>query len=278
MVSCILSIPTTPSTNIAPDLNSRVPSIHARVWPQRFVNTDDTEDWTELRGFYLVGLSNEDTQAHTDPQKAKDHKREIENKFLDVIRSFEEVIRDNAAQYDTADSWVRVQHVGKASLGSSLRVDDRDWGEGSGGSDVDELDDEEDVLSEEDERFEGEDEYVSKKDKKKASAKKQPVSVPGRKLRPAGDVISRIRWDPSLDARDFVIGYEDRFLGTRETEIEKWKTEQTDLEFIPMHRVVYFKRKSDGVLVWDRETKKDLLFGVEWMVGVGVKGCEGCER
>lgn len=248
-------------------MNSRVPSIHARVWPQRFVNAEDIEEWTELRGFYLVGLSNEDSLSSTqevDAQKVKDNKREIENKFLETMRNFEELLRENMTHYDASDSWVQVQHVGRSTLGTSLKIDDRDWGGEDGvEDDVDDIEDDNDLLlSGDDERYEGEDGYVpSRKDKKKSS-KKVPVPIlGGKKLRPAADVINRIRWDPSLDARDFLIGYEDRFLGTREAEIEKWKTEQTDLEFIPMHRVIYFKRKSDGVLVWDRELKKDLLFG-----------------
>lgn len=248
-------------------MNSRVPSIHARVWPQRFTNIEAAEEWTELRGFYLVGLSNDEPQSssnETDAQKAKDHKREIENKFLDVIRNFEDLLRGNATHYDAADSWIQVQHVGQSGLGTSVELDDRDWGgEGEVEEYAEDIDDDNDaLLSEDDGRYDGEDDYVSSRNDKKKSPKKVPTPIPGgKKLRPAADVISRIRWDPSLDARDFLIGYEDRFLGTRETEIEKWKTEQTDLEFIPMHRVIYFKRKSDGVLVWDREAKKDLLFG-----------------
>lgn len=243
-----------------------MPSIHARVWPQRFTNIEAAEEWTELRGFYLVGLSNDEPQSstdRTDAQKAKDHKREIENKFLDVIRSFEELLRGNASHYDATDSWIQVQHVGQSALGTSPELDDRDW-DGEGGIEeyADDIDDNNDTLLSEDDGGYDEDEYISSRNDKKKSSKKVSVPIPGgKKLRPAADVISRIRWDPSLDARDFLIGYEDRFLGTRETEIEKWKTEQTDLEFIPMHRVIYFKRKSDGVLVWDREMKKDLLFG-----------------
>lgn len=243
-----------------------MPSIHARVWPQRFTNIEAAEEWTELRGFYLVGLSNDEPRSstdRTDAQKAKDHKREIENKFLDVIRSFEELLRGNASHYDATDSWIQVQHVGQSALGTSPELDDRDW-DGEGGIEeyADDIDDNNDTLLSEDDGRYDEDEYISSRNDKKKSSKKVSVPIPGgNKLRPAADVISRIRWDPSLDARDFLIGYEDRFLGTRETEIEKWKTEQTDLEFIPMHRVIYFKRKSDGVLVWDREMKKDLLFG-----------------
>lgn len=81
------------------------------------------------------------------------------------------------------------------------------------------------------------------------------------KLRPAIDVLTRLRWDPNIDPSDYIVGYEDRFLGARETPIDRWKSEQTDEEFIPQHRILYFRRKSDGVKVWDRESRRDELFG-----------------
>jgi uncharacterized protein (UPF0248 family) len=77
-------------------------------------------------------------------------------------------------------------------------------------------------------------------------------------------------WDPSLNSSDYVIGYEDRFKGVKETPLGTWKREVEDEAFvstilntmimavvltdtqIPFHRVVYFRRKSDNVLVWDR--------------------------
>ena len=73
--------------------------------------------------------------------------------------------------------------------------------------------------------------------------------------------MNRIRWDPQLDSSDYVVGYEDRFTGAQEKELEAWKSEQTDEEFIPQHRILYFKRKSDGRKVWDRRTRFDELFG-----------------
>jgi len=42
-----------------------------------------------------------------------------------------------------------------------------------------------------------------------------------RSLRPAQDIISRIQWDPTLCSDDFPIGYEDRFVGVKETELGK---------------------------------------------------------
>lgn len=57
------------------------------------------------------------------------------------------------------------------------------------------------------------------------------------------------------------MGYEDRFAGAMEKALDTWKSEQTDEEFIPQHRILYFKRRSDATVVWERRTRTDLLFG-----------------
>lgn len=38
-----------------------------------------------------------------------------------------------------------------------------------------------------------------------------------------------------------------------------WKDEVTDEEFIPQHRVLYFK-KAGGEIVWDRKRRIDKIF------------------
>ena len=64
-----------------------------------------------------------------------------------------------------------------------------------------------------------------------------------------------------------MIGYEDRFVGVKETEFEQWELNRdiTEETFIPCrqysdrlsphagHRVKYFKQK--GEIVWDRDTR-----------------------
>ncbi|KAG0134786.1 hypothetical protein HOY82DRAFT_668417 [Tuber indicum] len=245
-------------------LNTKVPFIFARVWPQRFVSTTGLDEWTELRGFYLVGLSNNGTRE----ERSKGQKQKDENTFMEVLQIFERHLKERstcAPGYDSTDSWIQVQHVRKSSLGA-VKVDERDWGDN--GPEDDLIQNEDNFI---DTELGSDDEgYVRNDDQDCPGIKETPLSktsklpkrpVPGRKLRPALDVINRIRWDPSLDSGDFLIGYEDRFKGIREMDVGKWKMEQTDLEFIPLHRVEYFKRRSDGVVVWDRETKNDLLFG-----------------
>lgn len=108
-------------------------------------------------------------------------------------------------------------------------------------------------------------------DLSKPPVRPRPIStstpLSATKLRPASDVLNRLRWDPNLDPADYMIGYEDRFLGAKETSLEKWKTEQTDEEFIPQHRILYFRQKFNdegygkGELVWERATRIDKVFG-----------------
>ena len=41
----------------------------------------------------------------------------------------------------------------------------------------------------------------------------------------------------------------------------KWMREVTDEDFIPLHRIKYFKRTSDGEIMWDRDFRIDKVFG-----------------
>lgn len=74
-------------------------------------------------------------------------------------------------------------------------------------------------------------------------------------LRPIQDVVWRLRYDAAFDASRFVVGYEERFAGGRETPL---------LDFlgaseIPWHRIVYLK--VGDLVVWDRKLRIDLVFG-----------------
>ena len=86
-------------------------------------------------------------------------------------------------------------------------------------------------------------------------------------LRPAMDILSRIRHDPSLDESDFIVGYIDRHAPEMmEMDVSAWKggvTDFTDEEWIPQHRIMYFRKRGDeeGRKVWDRVTRLDRLFG-----------------
>ncbi|KAM0794246.1 hypothetical protein BDR22DRAFT_827129 [Usnea florida] len=86
-------------------------------------------------------------------------------------------------------------------------------------------------------------------------------------LRPAKDILSRIRHDPALNESDFIVGYIDRHAPEMmEMDVSIWKggvADVTDEEWIPQHRIMYFRKKGDeeGRRVWDRATRLDRLFG-----------------
>ena len=84
---------------------------------------------------------------------------------------------------------------------------------------------------------------------------------PGRKFRPEREVMSRIRHDPTFSVDDFLVGYEDRFTGIMEIPLSDWKADTTEDEFIPLHRIVHFRKKDTRKIVWDRRRRIDLVWG-----------------
>ncbi|WP_375758346.1 poly(A) polymerase [Corallococcus exercitus] len=67
------------------------------------------------------------------------------------------------------------------------------------------------------------------------------------------EVYHRIRWDPRLDAREFVVGYDAHRGAMEEMPFEAFVPDGE----IPWHRVWYFKRGPQ--VVWDRKERIDLL-------------------
>lgn len=91
-------------------------------------------------------------------------------------------------------------------------------------------------------------------------------------LRTAADVIQRIRWDPRLDPADFSVGYTDRFLGVQEPFCafcwdEPLAALGPGVLAVPQHRIRYFRFR--GRLVWDRDSRTDLIFGSGSVAGRG---------
>ncbi|KAJ3297467.1 hypothetical protein HDU79_003548 [Rhizoclosmatium sp. JEL0117] len=85
------------------------------------------------------------------------------------------------------------------------------------------------------------------------------------KLRSSEDVFNRILWDNTFEREYFVIGYMDRFTGMQELSFNDFairKADQQGEDWIPFHRVWYFKevKKGGERLMWDRKTKTDLIF------------------
>lgn len=213
------------------------------------------EDAGEYQGCYLVGLAKGDT-AGTGTMSESDQ-RSAHIALQAVLNGFAEQIRGDEVYFDASSSWVDVTLVKQSDLQDQhLRIDDRDWGNTF-------VEEDSDTEDEDDLGADGDIDAVRDDSKQKISPLRPNVPKPAgaSRLRPAGDILNRLRWDPNIDSSDYLVGYEDRFVGIREVGIDRWKSEQTEEEFIPQHRIVYFKRKSDGAVVWDRTTRRDEIFG-----------------
>ena len=84
-----------------------------------------------------------------------------------------------------------------------------------------------------------------------------------RKLRPASDVLNRLRYDQTLNIDDWIVGYEDRHTAkAQEKPARDWVSDTTHEEWIPEHRIVYFNmRMLNGELrMWDKARRIDRIF------------------
>ena len=76
------------------------------------------------------------------------------------------------------------------------------------------------------------------------------------------------------------MGYLERFEGLKETPASNWITESTDEEWIPQHRIRYFKRineNGESEVVWDRDQRIDKIFnsGGSNMTGDDIRSEDG---
>jgi uncharacterized protein (UPF0248 family) len=236
------------------DLHKTLPNLEIRIWPALFTDNDYSET-TDYHGCYLIGLSREAADISS---ASKDRRYATKQSLYKVFDRFLERVKTDDRYYDPESCWIAIS-LAKASDLKGYRLDDREWGDYAAEMNSD-SDDEEDVNEDlEDVSTAPIQRTISHR------PKPTPKPVSTSKLRPASDVLNRLRWDPNFDPADYIIGYEDRFLGARETSLEKWKTEQTDEEFIPQHRILYFKKRSGndgkGEVMWERITRIDRIFG-----------------
>lgn len=245
-----------------PDLDRKLPEIHTRIWPARFTSRDTVTSSAdqEYQGCYLIGLARK--EAGEAEHKTKDERKQAHDSLLAALERFTVQLQSDEKYFDSSLAWIDVTHVKQGEV-RNLVLDNREWGDyvvldAAGDDDSVEDESEEDLIDPE-----VEEELVAKQKANKANKNRQSSSSgkPGRKLRPATDILSRLRWDPTFDSGDYIIGYDDRFLGEMEMPLENWKGDQTHEDFIPMHRILYFKRKTDGRFVWDRRTRRDEIFG-----------------
>ncbi|KAH8689073.1 DUF455 domain protein [Talaromyces proteolyticus] len=243
------------------DINRKFPDIHARVWPARFTKMEEenTESRREYQGCFLIGLAKNEKSNTTGPMTDSD-RRSAHISLVTLLNNFGEQIRSDENYFDTSFSWVDVSLLKQSEL-EGLRLDDMTWADGATTQD-DDFDSDDDFGQDLSNSPETDDIDDGQRNLPLRNARPAPSTqvTGGPKLRPADEILSRLRWDTSFDSADYVVGYVDRFIGEKEVPIDRWKSEQTDDEFIPMHRVLYFKRRSDGERVWDREKRIDLIF------------------
>ncbi|KAL6709443.1 hypothetical protein ACN47E_001378 [Coniothyrium glycines] len=241
------------------DINRALPEFGVRIWPSRFTNTDSESDekTADYYGCYLIGLSR--TSKATFPSSGDDDRQHSKQSLDKVLHRFLTLLRTDEKNYDRSTCWVDVSVV-KSNGVRDMRRDDREWGEYVTELEPDSDDGEDDEIAEAEQ-------FISTTVTRILPQRPKPTSTPlaASKLRPASDVLNRLRWDPTLDPGEYIIGYEDRFLGAKEISLERWKTEQTDEEFIPQHRILYFKKRGGqegkGEVVWERTTRIDQIFG-----------------
>ncbi|KAK5998164.1 Poly(A) polymerase-like protein [Cladobotryum mycophilum] len=250
------------------DLDRKLPNLIPRIWPTRFVEDEaitispDNEN-PEHHGCYLIGL-----EMSIDVAGEKHDTNTVTSReaiYL-VLRDFESRIRGDEKYYDSKCCWMAAS-VAHARDVESLQLDrthwwDHDPGDSDSGDDLDNDYDEIEYGGDNDEQLESRAGQKSKTTHSKGGNIQSANKPPGAgKFRSAMDVMHRLRWDTNINSSDYLVGYEDRFLGAQEKPLEHWKSEQTDEEFIPQHRILYFKRKSDGSIVWERKSRTDKIFG-----------------
>ncbi|UKZ73455.1 hypothetical protein TrVFT333_001102 [Trichoderma virens FT-333] len=249
--------------SILVDISRKTLGLVPRIWPARFIDEDQTsgtsDENSELSACYLIGLKWVDSIA----DKSATSQAAAEGNIRVILQEFESRVQKSDKYYDSENCWMSASIMRRSSLGP-VRLAPGQLYEYDG-TDTD-LDDDDESDLEEGNEPESE-AYVSKKDSRSlktgASKSTSESSKPAGagKLRSAVDAMNRIRWDSGMDSSDYLVGYEDRFLGAQEKALDNWRTEQTDEEFIPQHRILYFRRKSDGAIVWDRRTRVDTIFG-----------------
>lgn len=249
------------------DIDRKLNSMVARIWPARFTDRASAEangEGSEYQGSYLVGLELDIDQTAGSPQEQVKRAHEA---LRSVLQDFEARIRGDEKYFDATSCWMTAA-VARGSELPDMTLDESRWGELVADTGDDSTDDDLEFEEEEDERGGGDGcsqgrGSSSKKGGSTHASRASMVAKPAGlgKFRTAADVLNRLRWDVNLNTSDYIVGYEDRFKGAQERAVEQWKSEQTDEEFIPQHRILYFKRKSDGSILWERRSRIDDLFG-----------------
>lgn len=200
-----------------------------RPWPSRVVEIHSTKHDNPYEGYWLIAVPISDYTTQTALQPA--------------LSSWNDTVIGDG-RYLSSTMFVRAELISQQiMLQQELKEDHRKWPR---------------PLAKPDPRYTQN--RVTKDLSGPVPSTSAGPSQPSRKLRPAMDILSRLKYDPALDLDDYVVGYIDRHSGIQEKAAGAWIGESTHEEWIPQGRIQYFKRVSDGTLVWDRTTKTDLVF------------------
>ncbi|MCJ1244150.1 hypothetical protein MMC30_001348 [Trapelia coarctata] len=235
--------------NIVTRLGRTFPrQVASQVWPRRMKEKNASADSYEVSYFIAVG--------HQKSMVRPLINLYITSKYLEPLESNVHA----SPKFDEKTMFIMVQSVEDLRT-ENLIPDDKDWSLIPEETNPDDSDDEADEPSDSDTL------QQHQPGKKKKPSSKHPIpapdaGTPSQPLRPALDILNRIRHDPNLDEDDYVIGYLDRHAGIMRMSVSLWTGgDSTAEEFIPQSRIKYFERLSDGVRIWDRETRLDRMFG-----------------
>jgi hypothetical protein len=202
-------------------LHVNAPTVRAHLWPARFVDGSTVDD-RNLNGFYLIGLSL--TPASKEKQLVREANFNIKSAITGALRAFETDIQSNARFYDPDEMFVCVANVSASQFPSTVILDAYQWPDGGFDDEVEDKD-----LTDRVDAMEDRDEGGLSS----APRKQESIShLPAAKLRTSSDVYNRLMWDPAVSKEDYVIGYEDRFKGVKETPLTSWKREVEDEAFV----------------------------------------------
>ncbi|KAK3676711.1 hypothetical protein LTR78_003487 [Recurvomyces mirabilis] len=187
----------------------------------------------------------------TQTEMPQDHLEKMQNSIAAATHALSALLTLSKSDKDKADQMFRPRDMsGTTSTTVSLPPQATN---SSGDEGVSEAYDSQDNAS---------DSPGTKERKKRRNKNKNANRKKNKKFRNADAAISRLRHDPGLSGVAFEVGYEDRHEGLKWMALEDWGGKATEDEnFIPQHRVRQLKRADDGVIVWDREERIDLLGG-----------------
>lgn len=207
------------------ELHQAEPQAVIRLWPERFAESlpEPGSKSSNVHGLYLLGLQRALSPVDRRP-------------LIGLLQIFEETIRKNDIYYDPTFSFVSVAECRRDALPSSVLVDRPAWSD-DGIDDTADSEDEADELQEALETIDFQDRFThqsnaSIKKQQRSSKSSTTTHIPAQKLRTSTNVYNRLMWDPQLDQGDYLIGYEDRFLGIREMPLASWKREIEDEAFV----------------------------------------------